>query len=94
VSNLDTVQLMDFGNGETVYVTGGHIDLKTFIERAGGVGSTWSYVPGQVLHCWLKPNSEDFIFCGEDNPGEDGVAITVVLEPDNLAPEHRRPKPC
>ncbi len=51
----NSVQLMDFGDGETVYITAGHVDLVTLIRRGGGVGSTWAYIPGQVLHCWLEP---------------------------------------
>ena len=76
------VMMMDFGEGEETvdecYVTGGHVDLYTAIQRGGGKGSTWKYCPGQVAHCWLN---EDDKFTME-NPGGDCLPITVVLEPE------------
>lgn len=88
----NSVQLMDFGNGETVYITAGHVDLVTLIRRGGGVGSTWAYIPGQVLHCWLEPMGQGgFLFSGEEQPSPSGIPITVALEPDNMPEVFRRP---
>lgn len=82
----ETVQMMDFGNGDEVYVTGGHVDLKTFLMRGGGVGSTWRYIPGEVVHGYLAyDDAGGLMYAGQEEPGDrPSFPVTCVVEPDNL----------
>lgn len=77
----DDVQIMELQDGKEVYVTGGHVDLRTAILRGGGVGSTWKYAPTAVMHIWLIDLDDGGITFGCDKPSNERcIPVTAILE--------------
>ncbi len=67
-------------DGGEFYITGGHVDLLTAIQRGGGPGSRWKYPPGDVLHIWLFEHGDDLTFDTIEQP--QSIPCTAIVEAD------------